>query len=207
MILKVCGITASAQFNWLEQHGVAMVGLNFYPQSKRFISQPLAGIGITSNSKKVGVFVNPGLSYLLEKIDEYSLDMVQLHGNESAAFCEEVSRHMAIIKAFGVDENFSFADTEPYLISANYFLFDTKTAAYGGSGKKFNWHKLSEYHFDKPFLLSGGIQLEDIPEIIGLNFTALAGIDVNSGFEISPGNKDLDKINNLLKLIDDDASG
>ncbi len=206
MILKVCGITESRQFNWLAQHGIEMIGLNFYPKSKRFISQPLVGISSPSDAKKVGVFVDPEMSYLLEKADEYNLDMVQLHGNESVAFCEEVVDNIAIIKAFGVDENFSFAHTEPYLKSASYFLFDTKTDAYGGSGKKFNWHKLSEYHFDKSFLLSGGIQLEDIPEIMGLNFTALAGMDVNSGFEISPGNKDLDKINTLLKLIDDDAS-
>ena len=206
MIIKVCGITTTAQFNWLDELGIAMIGLNFYPQSKRFINQPLAGISHSSTADKVGVFVNPELSYLLEKVDEYNLDMVQLHGNESAAFCDEVSQFVTIIKAFGVDDNFSFADTESYLNSSDYFLFDTKSSAYGGSGKKFNWHKLSEYQFDKQFLLSGGIQLEDIPAIIELNFSALAGIDVNSGFEISPGIKDLDKINIMMKLIDNDES-
>ena len=206
MIIKVCGITASAQYNWLDQHSIEMIGLNFYPKSKRFISQPLEGINSSSNTKKVGVFVNPELSYLLEKVDEYNLDMVQLHGNESVAFCEEVAVRIAIIKVFGVDEKFSFADTEPYLKSTDYFLFDTKTDEFGGSGKKFNWNKLSEYRFDRQFLLSGGIQLEDLPAIIDLKFPALAGIDVNSGFEVSPGNKDLDKINTMLKLIYNDES-
>jgi len=206
MIIKVCGITKLNQFNWLDQHGIEMIGLNFYPLSKRFVSQPLVSINLPSKAKKVGVFVDPELSYLLEKVDEYKLDMVQLHGNEPAAFCEEAAGHIAIIKAFGVDENFSFANTEPYLKSTDYFLFDTKTVGYGGSGKRFNWHKLAEYQFDKPFLLSGGIQLEDIPEIMDLQLSALAGIDVNSGFEISPGNKDLDKIYTLLKLTDDDES-
>lgn len=206
MIIKVCGITEAAQFNWLDELGIAMIGLNFYPQSKRFINQPLAGISRSSTADKVGVFVNPELSYLLEKVDEYNLDMVQLHGNESEAFCEEVSQHIAIIRAFGVDENFSFADTESYLNSARYLLFDTKSSAYGGSGKKFNWHKLSEYQFDKPFLLSGGIQLEDIPAINELKFSMLAGIDINSGFEKSPGIKDLDKIKIMMKLIDNNES-
>lgn len=206
MIIKVCGIKKSSQFNWLDEHGVSMIGLNFYPQSKRFINQSLDGISQSSTADKVGVFVNPELSYLFEKVDEYNLDMVQLHGNESQAFCDEVSQHIAIIKAFGVDENFSFADTESYFNSARYLLFDTKSSTYGGSGKKFNWHKLSEYQFDKPFLLSGGIQLEDIPSIIELNFSALAGIDINSGFEISPGIKDLDKINIMMKLINNDES-
>ena len=205
MIIKVCGITASAQYNWLAQHSIEMIGLNFYAKSKRFISQPLEGINSPSNTKKVGVFVNPELSYLLEKVDEYNLDMVQLHGNESVAFCEEVAVRIAIIKVFGIDEKFSFVDTEPYLKSADYFLFDTKTDGYGGSGKKFNWRKLSEYQLDKPFFLSGGIQLEDIPDIMALQFPSLAGIDVNSGFEINPGTKDIAKIYSLLKLINDES--
>jgi phosphoribosylanthranilate isomerase len=206
MLVKVCGITRMDQFYWLENHDVAMIGLNFYDQSSRFVNHPLSGIKSSSKAKKVGVFVNPELPYLFEKIDEYNLLMVQLHGNESVEFCQEVAKHINIIKAFGVDENFSFANTEPYLNSASYFLFDTKSPAFGGSGKKFNWQKLAEYRFDKPFLLSGGIQLEDIPAINKLNFPALIGIDVNSGFEISPGNKDLDKVGIMMKLIDDDES-
>ena len=206
MIIKVCGITNSTQFNWLANKGIEMIGLNFYPKSKRYVSLPMAGISTLSKAKKVGVFVNPELSYLLDKVDEYNLALVQLHGSESAEFCEEVANNVPIIKAFGVDKDFSFADTQAYLNTVDYFLFDTKTVGYGGSGKKFNWHKLSEYQFDKPFLLSGGIQLEDMPEINGLLFPALVGIDINSGFEISPGNKDLDKIYTLLKLREDDES-
>ena len=206
MIIKVCGITKPDQYNWLDQHGIDMIGLNFYASSQRFINQPFMDAKSASKAKKVGVFVNPEISYLIEKADEYKLDMVQLHGNESVAFCDEVAQHIATIKAFGVDERFAFADTEAYLPSATYFLFDTKSSVFGGSGKKFDWQKLSEYRFDNPFLLSGGIHLEDMPAIIDLEFPALAGIDVNSGFEISPGNKDLDKINTMLKLIDNDES-
>lgn len=205
MIIKVCGITRMDQFNWLDRQ-VAMIGLNFYAQSKRFMGQQLTDIKSASKAKKVGVFVNPELPYLIEMVNEYNLDLVQLHGNESVEFCGEVAMHIDIIKAFGVDENFSLADTKSYLNSASYFLFDTKSPAYGGSGRKFNWDKLSEYRFDKPFLLSGGIRLKDIPEIMDLNFSALAGIDVNSGFEISPGIKDLDKIDIMMKLINDDES-
>ena len=206
MIIKVCGRTKVDQFNWLDQHGVDMIGLNFYAGSKRYLGQPLTGIKSARQSDRIGIFVKPELSYLLEKVEEYNLAMVQLHGNESVAFCEEVAQHITIIKAFGVDDDFMFADTKSYLNCASYFLFDTKSPAYGGSGKKFNWHKLSEYEFDKPFLLSGGIQLEDIADIIDIDMPTFAGIDVNSGFEISPGNKDLEKINTMLKLIDDDES-
>ena len=206
MIVKVCGITIAAQFNWLSQQPVDMIGLNFYRASKRYFSQPLVGIEANSKVEKVGIFVNPELSYLLEKVAEYNLSMVQLHGHESAAFCEDVASHVAIIKAFGVDDDFLFTDTIDYLNCCRYFLFDTRTPSYGGSGKKFNWHKLSEYHYDKPFLLSGGIQPDDIQDIIDLNFSSLAGIDINSGFEISPGIKDLEKIKKMLKLITNEES-
>jgi len=201
MIIKVCGITNTAQYCWLEEHGVDMIGINFYPQSKRYVSQLIERTNTDSTTDKIGVFVNPELNYLLEKVAANKLTMVQLHGNEPVKFCEEVAGHIAVIKAFGVDVNFNFADTEPYLESTRYFLFDTKSSDYGGSGKKFEWQKLTEYEFAKQFLLSGGIKLEDIKEIIALNYPALAGIDVNSGFEISPGNKDLSKINTMLELI------
>ena len=206
MIIKVCGITDSTQFNWLAHKGIEMIGLNFYPKSKRYVDQSLVGISSSTKVKKVGVFVNPELAFLLDKVAEHNLALVQLHGDESAEFCEVVANNVPIIKAFGVDKGFSFAGTQAYLDTAEYFLFDTRTVGYGGSGKKFNWHKLAEYQFDKPFLLSGGIQLEDIPEITSLPFPALKGIDINSGFEISPGNKDLDKIYTLLKLTEDDES-
>ncbi|RLD22116.1 MAG: phosphoribosylanthranilate isomerase [Bacteroidetes bacterium] len=206
MIVKVCGITTTEQFTWLSQHGVDMIGLNFFSQSKRYIGRLFSGLNETSKSKKIGVFVNPDLSYLLEIMEEYQLDMVQLHGNETVAFCNEVSKKIHVIKAFGVDENFSFSDTEPYLKSVRYLLFDTKSKSFGGSGLKFNWHKLSEYQFDMPFLLSGGIKLDDILEIKDLKYPELAGIDVNSGFEISPGIKDLDEINKMLKIVNNDES-
>ena len=178
-----------------------MIGLNFYPKSKRYVSVEIDTTSYKPNTANIGVFVNPDLAYILEKVDAYNLNMVQLHGNESAELCEEVAKHIAVIKVFGVDGAFKFDDTEPYLNSATYFLFDTKSPTYGGSGKKFDWHKLGEYKYDRQFLLSGGIQLEDIEEISRLKHHALAGIDVNSGFEISPGNKDLKKIETMLKTI------
>jgi phosphoribosylanthranilate isomerase len=202
MIVKVCGITIMDQFSWLDEHNVDMIGLNFYPGSKRFISQFVTGINTLSKAKKVGVFVNQALDHILTKVDQYSLSMVQLHGNESPEFCNQLAKQIPIIKAFGINDNFSFRDTKPYLTSAEYLLFDTRSASHGGSGKKFNWQKLIEYNYDTPFLLSGGIGLEDIPAITKLEHPSLAGIDVNSGFEINPGNKDLEKINTMLELIE-----
>jgi len=205
MIVKVCGITDIDQFKWLDKHEIDMIGLNFYPKSKRYIEQlPLRGY--KTKSKKVGVFVNPSLSEVLSKCKEFYLDMVQLHGYESAEFCDIIAHEVPVIKAFGINDDFDFAELEPYLELATYFLFDTKSSGYGGSGKKFKWEKLNEYKFKTPFLLSGGITLKDIPQILGIDHSSLAGIDVNSGFEKSPGIKNLKNIELMMKLINNEKS-
>jgi len=206
MIVKVCGITQEDQYKLLEQQQVDMVGLNFYPPSKRFVTLPWSKPNQQTSTQRIGVFVNPEMEFLLDMIDQYNLDLVQLHGNETVDFCKEVDSWIPVIKAFGIDDTFSFATLAPYQNFVKYFLLDTKSAFYGGSGLKFSWHKLAEYNYDKPFLLSGGIRLEDIDDILKLEHKALAGIDVNSGFEISPGVKDLDKINKMLKIIHNEES-
>ncbi len=201
MIVKVCGITRADQFNLLAQMGVDMVGLNFYPPSKRYVSDQIAGISSATITDRVGVFVNPSMSGLLDKIAAFSLDMVQLHGDETPEFCRQVADFIPVIKAFGINDDFDFATLRPYMDSVTYFLFDTKTGQYGGSGQKFNWQQLDNYRLTTPFLLSGGLRLADIPAIAKLPYPQLAGIDVNSGVEISPGVKDLAKINAMMKLI------
>lgn len=205
MIVKVCGITNTDQFKWLNEHGIDFIGLNFYPKSKRYVKALNLNV-LNAISKRVGVFVNPSRSELHAKCKEFNLDMVQLHGNESAAFCSQVSQDIPIIKAFGIDDSFNFKELEPYLESVAYFLFDTKSKNYGGSGKKFNWQKLKQYDYNTPFFLSGGITLEDISIILALNFELLVGIDVNSGFEDSPGVKNLCKIDKMMKLIKNEKS-
>jgi phosphoribosylanthranilate isomerase len=206
MIVKVCGVTISDQFNWLDQQHIDMIGLNFFKQSKRYVRQSLKRPLYSEYAKKVGVFVNSPLDYLMDKIKTYGLDMVQLHGNESVGYCQEVSAYIPIIKAFGIDNAFSFSTTKNYLNYTKMLLFDTKSLTHGGSGKKFNWARLMDYQYDQPFLLSGGICLEDIPEILKIKHQSLAGIDVNSGFELSSGIKDLPKISKMLNLIKSDES-
>lgn len=205
MIVKVCGVVDIDQFEWLEQQNIDMIGLNFYKQSARFINDNSL-VEKSFKVKKVGVFVNATFEEVKARCNEFNLDMVQLHGNEGAELSNRIAMEIPVIKAFGIDPNFNFNDLEPYLDSTTYFLFDTKSSGYGGSGRKFNWDKLSEYKFNKPFILSGGISLDDIPEIWNLKFDALAGIDVNSGFEQKPGVKDLGKIDIMMKLINNEKS-
>lgn len=178
------------------------VGFIFYDQSKRFVKD-FPEIPFPKSIEKIGVFVNASIEELLEKIENYQLDGVQLHGNESSEYCEELLQSLALklpgvrvtlIKAFSVDESFEFNLTKPYQLSCDYLLFDTKGKNYGGNGVKFNWGILENYHGETPFLLSGGISKEDVAEINKFKHKAFGGIDINSGFEIEPGLKNINEI-------------
>jgi phosphoribosylanthranilate isomerase len=104
-----------------------------------------------------------------------------------------------VIKAFGIDEDFDFSVLEAYLNTADYFLFDTKTKAHGGSGKTFNWSVLDRYTDNKPYFLSGGIDLEHTSAIKNINDERLYALDINSRFETEPGLKDAAKIKEFIK--------
>ena len=198
------------------------VGFIFYNKSKRFVTN-FPKIGFPTEVKKVGVFVNESEDEIIKKVHQYQLDFVQLHGNETPQFCDklintftELGRHeknhhselvseshkLEIIKAFSVDEHFNFEETKPYENYCSYFLFDTKGDNYGGNGIKFNWEVLKNYKGNIPFLLSGGISKNDVVEVNKINHIKFIGVDVNSGFEIEPALKNIEKLkefkNNLV---------
>lgn len=170
------------------------IGFIFYAQSKRFMAD-FPQIEIPSSVKKVGVFVNETIEEIIEKINKHTLDFVQLHGNESPEFCSALSaKNIKIIKAFSVDENFDFSVTKRFEKNVSLFLFDTKGNNYGGNGVKFNWELLQNYSGKTPFLLSGGISINDAEEIKKFKHPAFLGIDINSGFELEPGLKNIKEI-------------
>ena len=170
------------------------IGFIFYAQSKRFVAD-FPKIEIPASVKKVGVFVNETVDEIIEKANQYKLDFVQLHGNETAEFCEKLSvKKIKIIKAFSVDENFDFSAIKPFENYISLFLFDTKGKNYGGNGIKFNWDLLQNYKGKTPFLLSGGITKNDATEIKKIKHPAFLGIDINSGFELESGLKNIKEI-------------
>ena len=199
MRIKVCGIKQQEQLDQLVDLGIDMVGFNYYGPSPRFLEQKLATA--KGSIVRVGVFVNADLEELSTVQLKDDLDFLQLHGTETAEFCAHASTLAPVIKAFGLHRDFDFSVLSDYEPFVEYFLFDTKTPGYGGSGKKFDWEILTEYKGRTPFLLSGGISLTDVDDIKKISHEALAGIDVNSGFEISPGNKDMEKIKDLKKQL------
>jgi phosphoribosylanthranilate isomerase len=198
--IKVCGITELTQLEALNEMPIDLVGLNFYPKSPRFINNDQLAITGTS-LKKAGVFVNADIHEISEKAAAYGLDVIQLHGDESPDFVAKVAEKWPVIKAFGLHEQFDFDLLKDFEQQANWFLFDTSTKGYGGSGQKFNWQLLAQYTGNKPFWLSGGITLADIPEIKQVQDDRFIGIDINSGFEIAPGIKDLKLIKALTEEL------
>jgi phosphoribosylanthranilate isomerase len=124
-----------------------------------------------------------------------------LHGDESLEFVEQLAERFKIIKVFGIDQEFDFTRTKAYEPYVEYFLFDTKTPLYGGSGLKFNWQKLEEYRGMPGFILSGGITADDAMDLLDLEHEKFAGVDINSGFEIKPGVKNIELIEKLLKKV------
>jgi phosphoribosylanthranilate isomerase len=201
MKIKVCGMKYLLNIKELVALPIDMMGLIFYEKTKRTAENlPASELRIVpSNIQKVGVFVNASEETILDKIKEYDLQAVQLHGDESPDFCRKIrNTGIRVIKAFSIGEISDFKTSDLYENACDYFLFDTKTSLYGGSGNKFDWEILSLYTGETPFILSGGIGPEDAESIKKLQNPKLYGIDLNSRFEISPGEKDIEKIHQFL---------
>jgi len=217
MKIKVCGMRDLENIQSLLALKPDFVGFIFYNKSKRFVTD-FPEVNFPKGIKKVGVFVNESIEEVIKIVTDYKLDCVQLHGNESPEYCEELrhsglvtelsrsvvseSHSIQIFKAFSVDDTFDFSKTNPYQKVCDYFLFDTKGKGYGGNGVKFNWQVLENYKGATPFLLSGGITKNDVSEIKKIRHAAFAGLDINSGFETEPALKNINEIkdfkNNLL---------
>jgi phosphoribosylanthranilate isomerase len=188
----------------LAQLPIDYMGFIFYPKSARYVERR-PDVKLPQAIKKVGVFVNETAEVIRQKAAEHQLNAVQLHGNEPVKSCVELQETgLEVFKVFGIDETFDWTTVEPYLSSVDYFLFDTKSPQHGGTGQTFNWNKLHEYPFEKPYFLSGGLSLENIAEAIAFEDSRLIGLDLNSKFEIAPGQKDISTLKQALKIIENE---
>lgn len=206
MKIKVCGMRQQGNIEKLVALQPNFIGFIFYEKSPRFVGEELNEEYIRSipgNIKKVGVFVNASPGFILSTVKKYDLQYAQLHGNEMPDICRSIrQKGVNVIKAFSIDEKFNFAMLNNYKSFCDLFLFDTKGANPGGNGTPFDWKLLKKYDNEKPFLLSGGIGIENVEEIIALSKTLpIYGIDVNSQFETEPGVKDIAKLEELFNLV------
>ncbi|MEI7736440.1 MAG: phosphoribosylanthranilate isomerase [Ferruginibacter sp.] len=196
MNIKVCGITQLKQLQQLDGLNIEYAGMIFVKDSPRYVGESLDKNALKNadfDLKKVGVFKNPEMIDVLDAIDEYGLDVVQLHGEESPEMCEDLSDEVEVIKVFNLngDEDID-ALVADYDAVCDYYLFDTKVEGEtGGTGKKFDWKILAKAKIEKPFFLSGGISVEDIAALKKFKHPDYFGVDINSRFEKEPGVKDM----------------
>ena len=209
MKIKVCGNTLPQQVNSLDDIGITFAGFIFYPKSPRYMAMKIGAEKmrqIKGKIIKVGVFVNPTYEELMKTVEDYRLDMVQLHGDETPKFCDKIADYISVIKAFRMSDNDSVHHmTQPYADVCDFFMFDTLGAGYGGTGKKFDWDILQKSPPLKPYFLSGGIELGDevkLEDFIGTKAAEkLFAIDINTKFETGPGVKDMNTIKKFAERL------
>ena len=207
--LKVCGLTQLAQIQELISLNTNFLGFIFYEKSPRFVLNHLSldEISEINHQGKVGVFVNETVEKISEISEKAKLSFIQLHGDEDEKFILQLRQilgnNIKIIKVIRIG-NQSFDELQKTInqqpSTVNYLLFDTDSKAFGGTGKTFDWQILNEIEIPIPYFLSGGISLENIHQLSTINHQPLA-IDINSKFEIEPGNKNLEKIKKFTQIV------
>jgi len=198
------------------------MGFIFYEKSPRHFNATLPKLPKTI--KKTGVFVNATFDFILEKVNTYHFQAIQLHGDESAEYCQQLRAILAhvshghastiinaqgtpppieLFKVFGIKDTFDFETLVPYEGLVDYFLFDTKGKEKGGNGYTFDWRVLKAYQSTTPLLLSGGIGPEEIAQIKAILKTNLPihALDLNSKFEDAPGLKNIKQLRNFITEI------
>ncbi|MGY8763985.1 MAG: phosphoribosylanthranilate isomerase [Fidelibacterota bacterium] len=195
---KICGITNLSDAQAAAVHGASAIGFIFYEKSSRSISIEDAKFisrHLSNDISKVGVFVNHDKAFIEKAIRSASLNIIQLHGDETPGFCKQFE--VPVLKALRIKDKASLSVMDQYNVAG--FLLDTfSTKQYGGTGETFDWSLLNG-KLETPIILSGGLNPDNILDAI--DSVNPAAIDVNSGVEISPGKKDHQKINLLFKNL------
>ena len=208
MIIKICGIKNKDTLLCCERNRVNFFGMIFYKKSPRNIlfedAKILQKISVNLNINGVGVFVNYNINELEEIIKNLKLQYVQLHGQEDEEYIKTIKKiDVKIIKSISINKKNDLNKINKYK-SSDYFLFDYKPLQNelpGGNAKSFDWNILKYLETDKPWFLSGGINMNNIDQIA--NDINPFGIDLSSGVEKELGIKDNGIINNFMGKLQD----
>ncbi|MBF2073868.1 MAG: phosphoribosylanthranilate isomerase [Synechococcales cyanobacterium C42_A2020_086] len=217
MRIKICGMTRLDQAQSIVQMGVTALGFICVPQSPRFIRpeqiraiadqlplHPLTGAMV----ERIGVFVDETVADLCRVVEQAGLSGVQLHGSESPQVCQELRAqlpHIQVIKALRVRDAATLTQALDYQHQVDALLLDaynpaaTHPGLYGGSGRTLDWSSLQSFQPSCPWLLAGGITPENVLQ--ALRQLQPDGIDLSSGVERAPGDKDLDKVARLMEVL------
>jgi phosphoribosylanthranilate isomerase len=194
MIIKVCGMKEAGNILRIAALGIDWMGFIFWEGSKRKAEAGTVAIDLPGICK-TGVFVDACPEEIMALAGRCRLECLQLHGNESPDLCRSLrAKGYRVVKAIPIAGETDLRQAADYDGAADYFLFDTRTPGYGGSGRSFDWNILQAYDQPTPFLLSGGINPGSLRDLRSFKHPRFAGIDLNSGFETEPGIKDADAL-------------
>jgi phosphoribosylanthranilate isomerase len=203
--IKICGMRDPDNITGISGLMPDMMGFIFYRHSKRYAGKSLDLSllkELPHQIKKTGVFVNEPIDKIINTVSVYCLDFVQLHGNETPELCRALKKKgIGVIKSFSISKNYDFEQCSVYVQCTDFFLFDTYTFGFGGSGVKFDWDELKNYKVGHPFFLSGGISPDDLNNISSISANGFYGIDLNSRFENKPGIKNYDTLKSFISAL------
>jgi phosphoribosylanthranilate isomerase len=213
VIVKICGLATPDALDVALDAGADMVGFVFFPPSPRNLSFKTAAAlesRVRGQAKKVALSVDADDTLLSYVVDALGPDILQLHGTESPLRVAEIKAKfkLPVMKAIPVESKGDLAAIARYAAVADQLLFDARAPREatrpGGLGKTFDWQLLENLDPGVPFMLSGGLDAGNIGE--ALRITRVPGVDVSSGVERAPGEKDTDKIRAFIRAARDAAA-
>lgn len=206
MRVKICGITKPDQGDAIAQMGATALGFICVPASPRYVTSAQISAVVEQLSvsvDRIGVFSDSTIEEICQTVANAALNGVQLHGDETPEFCQQLRQSLPdieLIKALRVRTTESLTEAEAYSSSVDTLLLDAyHPTQLGGTGKTLDWVTLQEYNPSRPWLLAGGLTPENVLD--ALSQVQPGGIDLSSGVERSPGDKDLDKVARLFEKL------
>jgi phosphoribosylanthranilate isomerase len=197
--VKICGFTQVANAREVALTGIDAIGLNFYPQSPRFVDNTTANdiiLNLPPFVNAVGLFVNENYNIIDEILASVAIDTLQFHGSETRAECEQYG--LPYIKAVAVDKTTNLEQIADNYYNASALLLDTPSASFGGSGESFDWGLVSQ--IQKPIILAGGLNIANIKNAV--DAVKPYAVDIASGVESGiKGIKDINKVKQILQQL------
>jgi phosphoribosylanthranilate isomerase len=206
LLVKICGLSTPDTLDAALDAGADMVGFMFFARSPRNVSLHAArelGNHVKGRAEKVAVTVDADDATLTNIVDVLHPDLLQLHGKETAARVSAIKQRFGLpaMKVLAIETKADLGVIPLYARIADRLLFDAKAprdaTRPGGLGKPFDWHLLEGLDLSVPFLLSGGLDSDNVAE--ALRITCAPGVDVSSGVESAPGVKDPEKIRAFIR--------